>query len=756
MDWELVQRLFHAASERPESERPAFLDEVCHDAPEVRAKVEELLAVRVDAGYLEPRDEVDFVLEHLEQLGRYELKERIGSGSMGVVYHAFDPELGRDLALKCLPLHLTLSPTQLRRFQGEARAAAGLVHPNIVRIHDVGETAGHHYFTMDLHPGPDLAVELARLRAGGSGRHLPAASDPAYPARVAELLASVSDALQYAHERRIVHRDVKPANLLFDARGELVLADFGLARQESLGSLTDSRTILGTPHYMSPEQAAVGRLETVDHRSDIYSLGVVLYELLTLARPFEGDTNEQILHSIVTREAPRPQRVRLGDEGVRVPTEIARVCEQAIAKRREERYQTAGELAEDLRRFVTGEPTRARVPAWPVRAARKARRHKRSVTVASAVLLLGAGYGWMDHQVQSAEEQLSAAEQTTVRLEVVDRSGAPIPDASGTVVVHELDPDTTTIGATRPPSPLGEPIEGLELGQWRFRVEFDDGASADVTRWIDPSDGELDVTVVHRPDLVQDPRMVAFEACTWHTPGDSWERNPFVERAVQLEPFEIQRREVVNSEFREYVLETGADPPWIWDGLDWRAPGLIVELPDGRMVAFDDLPVTGVTFGQARGYAEWCGWRLPTWAETQRASRGLELRETPSGQELEADVSCVLWDTFAMFEEPADNLRDALAKLATAEDHRGDITTDGVVHLLGNAKEWTESLPRNRYDGGEWDPDPNQRITHSRAYFEGSFDPSPDLTTFSVEKLSEPMPHQAIGFRCARSVTRSE
>jgi WD40 repeat protein/tRNA A-37 threonylcarbamoyl transferase component Bud32 len=274
------------------------------------------------------------------RLGRYELRERLGQGSFATVYRAWDPELHREVALKVPRPEYQGQPELDARVLREARSAARLRHPGIVPIHEAGTVGKCTYIAYDFIPGPTLA---ALLRRG-----MPS------PRQAAEWAARVADALDYAHRSGIVHRDVKPANIMMDRDGQPVLADFGLAIQaDAAATLTQHGDVLGTPAYMSPEQAR-GRGHEVDARTDVYSLGVVLYEMLSGHLPFEGQ-GASILHRVIHEEPPPPARHRSA-----IPADLETVCLKALAKEPSRRYSSAAALAEDLRRYLDHLPVRAR------------------------------------------------------------------------------------------------------------------------------------------------------------------------------------------------------------------------------------------------------------------------------------------------------------------------------------------------------------------------------------------------------------
>ncbi len=355
-------------------------------------------------------------------LGDYRLVREIGRGGMGIVYEAEQLSLGRRIALKVLPFALTLDPKQLQRFKNEARAAAQLHHQHIVPVYAVGTERGVHFYAMQYIEGQSLAEVIRDLRQqappslpqrpehdASTGTYIPqeeAASMVSSERRAAETVKSISalatsfstdsrgfyrtvarlgiqaaEALEHAHEYGVIHRDIKPGNLMVDAHGHLWITDFGLAQFQTDASLTQSGDLLGTLRYMSPEQASGQRI-AVDHRTDIYSLGATLYELLTLRPPFEGNNRQTLLHQILNDE---PQPLRSLHKSI--PVELETIVLKALAKSPAERYATAREFADDLSRFLQDKPIQARRATAAQRLRKWARRHP-SIVWAAVVLCL--------------------------------------------------------------------------------------------------------------------------------------------------------------------------------------------------------------------------------------------------------------------------------------------------------------------------------------------------------------------------------
>jgi len=277
----------------------------------------------------------------LGSFGRYELLEELGRGGMGVVYRARQSDLDRTVAVKMILASRFASADEVRRFYAEARAAGSLQHPNIVGIHEVGEIDGQHYFAMDLVEGSSLTEVI---------HHGDRSPDAA-----AETIAIVARAVAYLHEQGIVHRDLKPSNILLDAEGRPYVTDFGLARIfADDGRHTQTGTIIGTPGYMSPEQAA-GRTADVSPKSDVYSLGAILYEMLTGRPPFQGETPLDTLVEVIEGEPTLPHVLNR-----HVPRELELICLRCLEKDPRKRYLSATALAEDLEHFLKREPVSAR------------------------------------------------------------------------------------------------------------------------------------------------------------------------------------------------------------------------------------------------------------------------------------------------------------------------------------------------------------------------------------------------------------
>ena len=378
-----------------------------------------------------------------KRLGDFEIIRELGRGGMGVVYEARQVSLNRKVALKVISSGLGLSSKAVLRFQREAEAAGKLHHTNIVPIYSTGDDDGTHYYAMELIAGPSLQQVIRSMRReqkddspaasshesdrNVSPLHLDLSSvldelpswvtdafarqvDPGsgsststssltssdsssslqsgtqYFDTVARMIAEVADALDHAHENGVIHRDIKPANLLLSPDGHLSVNDFGLARMLEQPGMTMSGEFVGSPLYMSPEQITAGRVP-LDHRTDIFSLGSTLYELLTLAPPFPGRGRDEVMARILQKDPRRPRSVNK-----KVPVDLETICLKALEKDPDQRYQTAGQLAEDLRRFINRFEITAK-RAGPVRRVVKWARRRPAVAGLLACLIIAAVIG---------------------------------------------------------------------------------------------------------------------------------------------------------------------------------------------------------------------------------------------------------------------------------------------------------------------------------------------------------------------------
>lgn len=316
------------------------------------------------------------------RLGDFELLEQIGSGGMGAVYRARQITLNRIVALKVMRPAPGEAATFLQRFRREAQAAAQLHHTNIVPVYAQGEAEGYVYYAMELIEGPSLA-QVIRTQAENPrhDRTLTRAGGRDFK-KIARMFAEVAEGLEHAHQQGIIHRDIKSHNLMMDSAERLHITDFGLARVIAEPGLTMTSEMMGTPAYMAPEQITHGG-KSVDGRSDVWALGVTMYEYLTLQKPFSGDSAQQIIHRIIRDEPAPPRRI-----DSHIPLDLETICLRAIEKEPSRRFASAAALAADLRRFVGDFSIASRRIGLIGRAVRWCRRNPAKATAVAAVLLI--------------------------------------------------------------------------------------------------------------------------------------------------------------------------------------------------------------------------------------------------------------------------------------------------------------------------------------------------------------------------------
>jgi len=435
----VLAQLLNDALERVQAGRSVDVEALAAEWPQYAAELRRLLPVMQTCAQISGGG-ASGGLEGLAcgRLGDFLIQRELGRGGMGIVYEAQQISLRRRVALKVLPFVAVLDSRQLRRFHNEAQAAALLHHPQIVPVYGVGCERGVHYYAMQLIEGPTLAHVIGGLRSqagldspapdlaantpcvSAEGTHdahtppvVPRAPDDhdavggtngqsshptaspqgilstahshrssAFIQAAVQLGIDVAEALDYAHHEGVLHRDIKPGNLLLDERGRVWVTDFGLARIEADPSLTLAGDLVGTLRYMSPEQA-LGQLGGVDGRTDVYALGATLYELLTLEPVFDRGDKQMLLRQIASEE-PRPLRQRERS----LPVELETIILKALAKNPSDRYLTAGALADDLRRFLEHKPIQARRPTLVDRATKWALRNRRLVLAGALGLLL--------------------------------------------------------------------------------------------------------------------------------------------------------------------------------------------------------------------------------------------------------------------------------------------------------------------------------------------------------------------------------
>jgi dienelactone hydrolase len=664
------------------------------------------------------------------QIGTYKVTSRLGAGGAGEVYRAIDTNLRRPVAIKLLSERVA-DAAMRRRFQSEARTASSLNHPHIVTVHDAGEFEGRQYLVTEFVDGGTLR-DWARA----------AARDPQ---AIVDLLLGVGDALATAHDRGIVHRDVKPDNILVSTEGYAKLADFGLAKlfehsaaaahTTMIGAETQTGVVMGTVGYMSPEQAA-GR--GVDARTDMFSFGVVLYELLSGRRPFAANTALDELHAIVHRpEAPLPGAV---------PGALQRVVTRALAKNPADRYDTMRDMVAELRSV-----------ARHTAAVRESRRWPRARVVVGLVALVAVGaslVGWWSYRQaarrawveQSAVPEIARLIETNralAALTLYQRAEQYAPESRSLFRLAEgVAAGPKTFETTPPGARIYisdySAAAGDDVSDWQLVGD------APVTTNQIPDHGYYRVRAVKAgfaaADLVAGPVLArpAVIRITLHADGtvpSGMVSVPATQATttvppLSLPPFWIDRYEITNQQFKEFVDAGGYQRPEYWQHpfvkngqtLSWQQamaefrdltgrPGPATWQLGAYAEGAGDLPVGGVSWYEAEAYAAFAGKSLPTVYEWNHAAGA------PAG------TSNIL--QLSNFAGKAPSVRDA---------HRG-MAPFGTFDMAGNLKEWTwNATGAARYVlGGAWDESPY---------------------TFSMADARMPFDRDdTLGFRCVRRPT---
>ncbi len=734
-----AERLLGATLDLPPERRSAYLDQACRGAPELRRLVEGLLLRNgflggppspVDGGSSSTAktSATNGDLPAGTQLGRYSIIEPLGSGGMGFVYRARDQRLERAVAIKILAPGLLTGEDARRRFHKEALALAKLSNTHIAAVYDVGEQDGVDYIVMECVPGESLA---AKLRSG-----------PLTVKEATSITLQIAEALEEAHEQGVIHRDLKPANVMVTPKGQVKVLDFGLAKlretqvTDGTLSIVETRGLLGTPLYMSPEQA---HGERVDARTDLWSLGVVYYEMLTGRRPFQGDGIIGVLRAI-TEKAPIPMRQIRFD----APPLADQIIVRALEKDPAARYQSPSEVIRDTSNLLA---EMSATPVVPEPASKRVSR--RAVVAASIALVLAVGAGiWLYHRWsmrQWAREEavpqitnLFAAGKPLAAFLVLEKAEQYLP--SDPQLKQIVDQNTRVVSLTSSPSGaavdiqdyampdtawhrLGvTPLEGVRIpkGYFLWKVSKPGGddwiAAPEVRDKMDfplgAAQSSPNGTVpVHDGTWGEDVGFIG-----WLGP-------------YKLPSYYVDRYEVTNREYQRFVDSGGYEKKEYWPGtfaqngrdLSWNeamaefrdttgraGPSTWVagHYPEGKA----DYPVSGVSWFEAGAYATFVRKQLPVlsqWFQTAPP-----------------DV--------ARYTIPASNITSG--SLAPVGAYRG-IGPYGTYDTAGNVREWVANAVDNNLHfimGGSWK--------------------SPAYLYFSPEALSPFDRSEENGFRCVQNL----
>ncbi len=424
-----IEELFHAALERAPAERESFVEMACGKDEDLKGEVKSLLDALDGApdfpdrpawiplvagagreGAIGSGPEAEPGLP-FERLGEFRLLRKLGEGGMGAVYLAIQESLDREVALKVIRADRAGSFEAESRFRREIDAISELRHPAIVTIHGSGEEQDVRFFAMEYVPGKGLDGILAAARSGGEKISTP---------RILGWVRAIAGALDTAHQAGIIHRDVKPSNIRITPDNEAMLFDFGVARHMHLSTLTLTGDFRGTPHYSSPEQIRAER-GTIDARTDVYSLGVCVYEALTGRTPFEGETTEQVFHQILEKEPPPPR-----DLNPAISRDLETVIVTAMDKDPRRRYQSMDAFAGDLERLLAGEMILAKPAGFATKAWKRVRRNPVSSTAVATALLAAIGFVlyvllWSYPQIRAEKKEAQIQRKAALRAEEAAR-----------------------------------------------------------------------------------------------------------------------------------------------------------------------------------------------------------------------------------------------------------------------------------------------------------------------------------------------
>jgi tRNA A-37 threonylcarbamoyl transferase component Bud32 len=490
--------------------------------------------------------------------GPYLLLERLGQGGMGIVYKARQEKLKRLVAVKMIRAGAYASAEERRRFQREGEAIARIRHAHVVQIHDFGEHEGQLYFSMELLEGGTLS---ARLRKG------------ALPEReAAELVRALSQAVAAAHAQEVVHRDLKPGNVLFTADGTAKITDFGLAKvlDAESSSVTGTIAIMGTPAYMAPEQVR-GEGRKIGRATDVYALGVILYETLTGHLPFCGESRSQTLELVRTAEPEPPSRRRPG-----LAPDLEAICLKCLEKEPEHRYPAAAALAEDLENWLRGKPTTVRKPRWWIRLWHHLRRHPWQVVAAAlllfaaAAVLAGLWYRDPDRPIRAIESELARGRLQTL---IGEREGPRWSRwCAGQAVSQMSVLSDGTFTLTSWQGALLELVRDPQRSHYRF--------SALVRHELGAEGAQMGIYVAHHPHAHPAGLVHQFTALTFFDIEDKKKQS--IQRAAQPLLFKPPLAQGNPVMLKPHLYAERAAKPWM------------PSMPIGQRVVFDPVGAGGI------------------------------------------------------------------------------------------------------------------------------------------------------------------
>ncbi|MCD9188602.1 MAG: protein kinase [Pyrinomonadaceae bacterium] len=799
--WQEISKIFHLALKKNADELPAFLDSVCEGDSEMRLELERLInasfsedsfidSPKIGLATLENQPK----LKNGEKIGSFEIIKLIGTGGMGEVYLAKDLRLNRRIALKILPPNTEPDTNANRRFLREAQSAASLEHPHICTIHEIGEHNGFNFIVMQYVEGETLS---AKIKSGSLK-----------PQEALDITIQIADALSEAHSHRIVHRDIKPANIIVSANNQVKVLDFGLAKHIVFDSgenessfktiLSQPGMIVGTISYMSPEQV---RGSEADERSDLWSLGVCLYEMLFGKTPFPGENSVEKLAAILYQE---PEK-RTG-----IPAELSEILDKSLQKNAEKRYQTADEFTADLKRikqefdfaeqlqihatsgsrdkeihetltqYLAEHPTIA-MQNFQTQSLKPKFRWKTFVFFGLVLALLTTGGYFLmkNYQIEKARENLKKAEElgrSEQNFEAYDLAlevekvlpddvnlKKLLPTISDSLSVNST-PDGAKIYLRRfQPDRDGKfpekqfigqtPLNDLRIARGNYILQIEKEGFTSFERTISGTLPRIGGSFIETPPLKIDakliekeknpPQMVYIPASDYTLV--SWSRS--TETRVHLDDYFIDKFEVTNAEFKEFINAGGYIKPELWkvpfikDGREISMQAGLHELKDRTGLSAprswtnqnfpagkENFPVTDITWYEAAAYAEFRGKKLPTIFQWEKAARdGMfdpRYNAMPWGFIRQGDTT----DNRANFR--------GTGTVSVTENEFG-MSPFGVLNMAGNVSEWNANQSPEGFitSGGAW---------NDLAYSFGDYGIYPGF--YSANR---------IGFRCVKPVSET-
>jgi eukaryotic-like serine/threonine-protein kinase len=802
-NWREISKIFHLALEKSAEERSAFLDQQCADDTELRREIENLLNANDDKDSFIDSPKIGLAtldkqpkLSNGEKIGSFEIIKMLGAGGMGEVYLAKDLRLNRFIALKILPSNSAIDVNANRRFLREAQSAAALEHPHICTTHEIGEQNGFSFIVMQYVEGETLS---AKIKAGNLK-----------PLDTIDIAIQVGDALTEAHARGIVHRDIKPANIIVSTNNQIKVLDFGLAKRvvfDSTNNESSFKTILsqpgmmmGTVSYMSPEQI---RGLKIDTRSDLWSLGVCLYEMLFSKTPFTGESSVEKLAAILYKE-PENQ--------TEIPNELKRILEKALQKEPKKRYQIAEEIIADLRhlkqemefaeqlqihatigssdkevqetlaQFLSENPTIAIHTTSQTREISGKSDWKRFAFYGLIIGILSVGtfFWWKNYRLGQARENLKKVEELAkaeknfeaydLALEVSkvlpnnETLTKILPTISDTLSVNS-EPNGAKVYLRRfqplqdgkfPERQLvGEtPINELRIARGNYILQVEKDNFAPMERTISGTIPRIGGSFIETPPLKIEtkllekdklpPRMIFVPAGEYSLVN--WSRS--TETKVKLDDYFIDKYEVSNAEFKEFITAGG-----YWKKEFWKVPitkdGKQIPLEEALQLfkdrtglsaprswtnqnfaeGKDNFPVTDITWYEAAAYAAFRGKSLPTVFQWEKAARD---------GTFDPRYNAMPWG-FIRQGETTDNRANfrGTGTLPVSANEFG-MSPFGAFNMAGNVSEWNVNQSPEGFitSGGAW---------NDLAYSFGDYGVYPGLYS-----------ENRIGFRCALNLNETQ